>query len=142
MRKKCKVLLLMLCCAIWMCAVPVCAMERGTGIAQMISPYALYISSASAKLSIGSDGSAQIETKLFGTSSVTKVSITAKLQQYKNGSWSTIKTFTKSKDSTSVTLSDTYPVTKGYTYRVQSTVTAYCGGASETRTVMSSEVKY
>lgn len=140
MRKKCKVLLMMLCCAVWMCAVPVCAQAKGGN--DIAVPYMLYIDSTSAALDISSGGTAQIETKLFGTASVTKVSITAKLQQYKNGDWTTIKTFTKSKDSTSVTLSDTYPVTKGYTYRVQSTVTAYCGGASETRTVTSSEVKY
>lgn len=141
MRKKCKVLLMMLCCAIWMCAVPVCAQTKG-GDGNVAVPYMLYIKSAGGMLDVSSGGSANIEVYVKGTSSVTKVSITAKLQQYKNGSWSTIKTFTKSKDSTSVTLSDTYPVTKGYTYRVQSTVTAYCGGASETRTVTSNEVKY
>ena len=140
MRKKCKVLLMMLCCAIWMCAVPVCAQAKG-GNENVAVPYMLYIADASSKLSITS-GTSNVQSWLSGTSSVTKVSITAKLQQYKNGSWTTIKTFSKSKDSTSVTLSDTYPVTKGYTYRVQSTVTAYCGGASETRTVTSNEVKY
>lgn len=102
----------------------------------------LYILKAESNLAIESGGLAKAEAYIRGNSNVTKVSITANLQQYKSGKWNTIKTFSKSKESTTVSLLEEYSVAKGYTYRLQSTVTAYCGGASETKTVTSSEVKY
>ena len=45
--------------------------------------------------------------------------ITAKLQQYKSGSWKTIKTFSASASNDTFCYVDaSYPVTSGYSYRV------------------------
>lgn len=142
MRKKFRLLLLTWCCALYMCGISVYAVGDETpDVAKGIVPYTMYIDDAQSRLSISS-GKATVSSYVEGRSDVTKVKITAKLQKYENGKWKTIETFTKSSNGTIVTISGTYSVTKGYTYRVSNIVTAYCGSASETKTITSNQVEY
>lgn len=50
------------------------------------------------------------------------ISLTTKLEKYKNGKWTTVKTWSSQKSSSiDLTLSKTYTITKGYKYRTCST---------------------
>lgn len=108
-----------------------------------ISPYMDYILRSSCKLYIDSSGRATTNCSIYGyQGTTTKVSITANLQQYKGGKWTTIKTFTQSSNSHRVSLSETVSVTKGYTYRVSAQVNAWSGSSVETRHLISSTKFY
>ena len=107
-----------------------------------VSPYMDYISRANSNIYI-SDGKATISCSVYGYQGITtRVKIDAKLQQYKNGKWVSIDTFSKESNSYRVSINETSSITKGYKYRVQATIKAYSGSAVETRTVTSSEAKY
>ena len=123
-------------------AVPALAsvVELKDGI--IISPMFDYISTAEAQIYINSSGKATVSTDVFGNSSVTNISSTIRLQQYRNGSWTTIKTWNESSNSRILNFSDTYNVAAGYDYRVQSIVTAYSGTQSESTTLTSSFQRY
>lgn len=108
----------------------------------IISPMYIYISEARARLYIDSSGKATVETYLTGNSKVTSTKATIKLQQYRGGSWTTIKTWNESSNSRILDFSSTYNVSSGYEYRVQSTVTAYSGTQSESTTVTTSSQSY
>lgn len=109
----------------------------------VVSPRMDYIDFASANLIIDSAGNATIRCSAQGYSgTTTRMEISAKLQRYVDGKWVTLKTFTANSNSYSVSLRDSYKVSKGYTYRVRATVHAYSGSSAETRTVTSSEVNY
>ena len=106
------------------------------------SPYMDYISRASSNIYI-SNGKATISCSVYGYQGITTcVKINAKLQQYKNGKWVSIDTFSNESNSYRVSINETPSITKGYKYRVQATVKAYSGSSVETRTVTSSEAKY
>ena len=107
-----------------------------------ISPYMYYISHANSNIYI-SNGKATISCSVYGYQGITtRVKIDAKLQQYKNGKWVSIDTFSNENNSYRVSINETSSITKGYKYRVQATVKAYSGSLVETRTVTSSEAKY
>lgn len=102
-----------------------------------------YIYEASSSININTSGTATVKASVTGyNGTTTNVSLVTNLQQYKNGSWVTIKTFNSSSASYRTSLSDTYSVSKGYSYRVQTTVKAYSGSDVETRTVTSSTANY
>lgn len=88
-------------------------------------------------------GGACCYEKASGASGIaTRVTITAKLQQYVNGTWVTVNTFTLDENSYAGTLSESCHVSKGYTYRVSATVCVRAGLSGETQQVTSREVKY
>ena len=105
-------------------------------------PYTDYISQAKVTLQIASNGTAAVKGSAFVNQGVNSVEINANLQQYKGGQWVTIKTFNAESDSHRVSLSETYSVSKGYTYRVKALVKAYAGSSSETKSITSNEVTY
>ena len=109
----------------------------------VIRPYMDYIARASCFLYIDSDGKATTDCSVYGYQGITtKVSITANLQQYKDGRWVTIKTFTESANSHRASLYKTTAISKGYTYRVTAEIKAYSGSSVETRNLTSSEASY
>jgi len=74
--------------------------------------------------------------------SVTKCSIKANLQQYKNGSWVTIATWQQSFNSYHGSLTGTKAITKGYDYRTQAIYTATSSSGTETFTTYSGVKHY
>ena len=107
-----------------------------------ISPMFTYIINAEAQIFINSSGKATVETYLTGNNKVTSTKAIINLQQYKNGRWTTIKTWDQSSNTRILNFSSTYYVNSGYSYRVQSTVTAYSGTNSESTTLTSSSQSY
>lgn len=88
-------------------------------------------------------GNATVNYSVYGyQGTTTLVEISANLQQYSGSRWVTLKTFTAESGSHRTSLCEAFSVTKGYSYRVQATIKAYSGSASETQTVTSNETKY
>ena len=107
-----------------------------------VSPMFTYIIDAETQIFINSSGKATVETYLTGNNQVTSTKAIINLQQYKNGRWTTIKTWNESSSTRILNFSSTYYVNSGYSYRVQSTVTAYSGTNSESTTLTSSSQSY
>lgn len=137
-----------LCCLIFIaCGTQALAAEIHTTPSSVanfvIAPRMDYIAQAKGSLYIDSNGVATVKCSVYGYDNLaTRVEISANLQQYKSGRWDTLKNFTAESDSHSTSLSETYSISKGYSYRVQATIKAYSGSASESRTVTSSEATY
>ena len=109
----------------------------------IIVPYMKYIARASANLIIDSKGKATITASIDGYKGVTdKVGINAELQQYKNGRWTKVTSFSDSGNSHRIRIYETTEVSRGYKYRVVTKVTAIHNGDKETKTITSSEQKY
>lgn len=109
----------------------------------IIVPYMRYTARASTNLVIDSKGNATVTASIDGYKGVTdKVSINAELQQYKNGRWIKVTSFSDSDSSHRIRIYETTKVSKGYKYRVVTKVTAIHNGDKETKTITSSEQKY
>ncbi len=103
-----------------------------------ISPYMLYIRQTTSVLSI-SGTTATVDCSTLGVvGEATKAKIIAELQ-VKNGSWTTVETWTDTQNSYRASVYETYSVTKGKTYRVKATATVWEGSQSEIQTVFSNE---
>ncbi|MEF9992729.1 MAG: hypothetical protein RSD22_11020 [Romboutsia sp.] len=113
----------------------------GTNIVQEDNTYMAYIARSQSNLSINTNGVASISSTISGIAGVTKTEINSNLQQLRNGSWTTIKSGSKS-GSRDCNFTTTYSVPKGYSYRVSSVVKAYKGTSSETKTVNSASYYY
>ncbi|HCQ6184481.1 Uncharacterised protein [Clostridioides difficile] len=97
--------------------------------------FMIYIKGTGSNLSIRS-GKAHISCYVDGKiGSLT--SITARLQQKKSGKWVTISTWSSS-GKTSSTLSREYRVSKGYSYRILTTIKA----GNESRNITSNVTNY
>lgn len=75
-------------------------------------------------LSFGSLGKASFYTSVIPSVGSYYSTINMKLQRYSGGSWHTLASGTHGDTGTNM-FSSSYYVTKGYTYRVHSTVTIY-----------------
>lgn len=91
----------------------------------VISPMWVSITDYSNSFNISASGLAQFETILYARSTINKVVINASIQQYKNGSWQTLKSWSNTSNSNSGYLSQQLYVTSGYYYRLVSTATVY-----------------
>jgi hypothetical protein len=104
----------------------------------------LYIDNTTTALSISSSGTATVKGSAYGNQSSTdEVEIYLYLQQYKNGSWQTIESWSDSFESHRGNLSETYSLTKGYKYRAKAVYYAYGNsGGYDCITSYSSEQSY
>ena len=108
----------------------------------VITPLWNYISNINPSLTVNASGVATVYCSVYGKlGTTTRVEIVAELQRYVSGKWVTIKTYTAASDSHRVTLSETYSLTSGYSYRVQATVTAHSATAVESDVVTSGTVE-
>ncbi|WIV13507.1 hypothetical protein [Proteiniborus sp. MB09-C3] len=107
-----------------------------------ISIQMTYINNISNDFTI-SAGQAYIACSVKGYNDITdKVAIYVNLQQYKDGSWVTIKSWSETFNDYIGNINKTYSVDKGYTYRVRASFTAYSGEKSESISSTSNTVKY
>ena len=91
---------------------------------------------------ISSTGKVSVSVYLTAQN-VDSVKVDANLQQYRNGAWITIKSWTKTSAGTNAGLSGTYYVAKGYSYRIVSNGFVYKGSKMiETTTYTSDTKKY
>jgi hypothetical protein len=106
-----------------------------------MSPQYTYINDISSTTSV-SNGTAKVYARLTGVSSVTKIVISTELQQYRNGSWFSMETWTRTFSGNAATLSESSSVNSGYRYRTVSTFDVYAGSSHEAATKTSNEVSY
>lgn len=89
---------------------------------------------------ISSEGEANI-TSYINVRNAESVKIAANLQQYKSGSWKTVKSWSKSKDGTSCSAGGKWYVPSGYKYRMVSYGYVYEDGNMVESTSYTSKVK-
>ena len=142
--------LAMAICLMLSCTVAVNAqsyVEPKTGMVNLvenvIAPYWSYTNYTNTLLSISTSGTATAVGIITGYQGITtSVSICLYLQQYKNGSWTTINSWYNSYSTYRGTLQGTASVLKGYQYRVQTSYYAYSGSSYENIVSYSSTVTY
>ena len=118
--------------------IPVGAAEVDSGI----SPRFTYISKVSTNLSISNLGVATCTGSSFATG-VSSVKLICRLQQYKNGTWTTIRTWSDT-GTNAATVAKSVAVYSGYTYRTYTSCYVYnaAGTLLETVACYSSQVTY
>ena len=80
------------------------------------------------------NGTVNVYGAVFGSVVCDKMILELTLQRYSNGSWSTVKSFSATANSTSLlTKSYNVKVTKGYYYRVKAACVAQKNGVSESQ---------
>lgn len=101
----------------------------------------VYINQASTSLTISSSGTATVYGYVQKTPTGKNIYLTSALQRYSNGSWSNVKSWSKSSTSSSASILETYQVTSG-TYRVETYYYVYGDGGYESGTIYSKTVTY
>lgn len=110
---------------------------------QDISPYYDYTNSTTTDIYISSSGEASATGSLTGYQDITtKVTINLYLQQYANGSWKTVDSWSETFNKYRGSLQGESTVSKGYKYRVKASYYAYSGSKYENIVSYSEEVKY
>ena len=111
--------------------------EQTCAAQTIVAPCMDYINDADITFSI-SGGKAYVDGWVRGQNGIaTRCKITANLQ-VKNGlSWSTVKTWSDDQNGRKASISGSYSVSSGKTYRVSAVVTAYKGSLSESKTMIS-----
>ena len=99
-----------------------------------------YINQASTSLTISSSGMATVYGYVQKTPAGKNIYLSSTLQRYSNGSWTDVKSWSKSSTSSSAYILETYRVSSG-TYRVE-TYYYVCGGGYESGTIYSKTVTY
>lgn len=98
------------------------ALPASAATIEPIQPMFVYIGGVTAELSIDETWGIATCTGSLSADYVKPVKITVRLQQYKDGSWITLKTWSKT-GTASVVCTGQYAICSGYTYRVS--VTGY-----------------
>ncbi|MFL8710936.1 hypothetical protein Q3304_09220 [Clostridioides sp. GD02377] len=102
-----------------------------------IIPISVYILNCSCRIS-ASNGPVKINASVVGKSSVNKTSIITKLQELKSGHWVDLKTSSKKTGGKTCSVTNSYSVTKGHTYRGVAIITA----GNESKILISTSQKY
>lgn len=93
----------------------------------IITPYFSNISVFTNTFEISSSGKASVASYLSARN-IDNLTIEVDLQQFKDGNWTTIKSWTQSSKGISGGLSGSYYVIKGYIYKVVSKAMVYKNG--------------
>ena len=104
----------------------------------MVQPLTIS-ASVTPRLSI-SGGNASVSTSVSGAG-INKISLTMKLQKKTSSGWDTVKSWSASKESSSLSLSKSASISKG-TYRTYAKVTCTKSGKNETKSYSSTSKKY
>lgn len=108
----------------------------------IIQPYYTNILTFENNFSISSSGQVTVSSILIARN-VNSVRLDVALQRYNNGTWQTIKDWTTTSSGTSAGLSESYYVSKGYTYRTVSSGYVYLNGSLlENASFTSSSISY
>jgi len=124
MRKRAAVLVLSL---LILCVAPMQAFALGTNQVtnSEIGPLWVSITEFTNSFEISGSGLAQFDTSLYARSNINKVVINASIQQYINGSWQTVNSWTSTSYSNSGYLNQKWYVMSGYYYRLVSSGAVY-----------------
>ena len=107
---------------------------------KVITPFFTNISIFNSTLKISSSGKASVSSYLTARN-IDSLTIEVDLQQFKDGKWTSIKSWTESSTGTSGGLSGSYYVPKGYIYRTVSKGKVYKDGVLLESTSLTSKMK-
>ncbi len=124
MRKRAVALVLSL---LILCVAPMQVFALGTNQVtnSEIGPLWVSITEFTNSFEISGSGLAQFDTSLYARSNINKVVINASMQQYNNGSWQTVNSWTSTTYSNSGYLNQKWYLMSGYYYRLVSTGAVY-----------------
>jgi len=127
MRKRAVVLVLSL---LILCLVPIqiFAIETNQAANSQIEPMWVNIIEFTNSFDISDSGLVEFDTVLYARSDINKVVINASIQQYSNGSWQTINSWSSTSYSNSGYLNQKWYVMSDYYYRLVSTGAVYQNG--------------
>ena len=103
------------------------SVSKSTGNYEIVTQFFTNITLFQNVFDISTDGKVTISVYLTARN-VESVKIDASLQQFKNGNWLTIKSWTNTSAGTYAGVSGTYYVAKGYQYRLVSSGYVYKSG--------------
>jgi hypothetical protein len=107
----------------------------------IIQPRWTEISQFNNSFNITSSGRADIKSTMYAFN-VDFIEVEVNLQQFKNGSWATIKTWTGTSEDVICSVVGSWYVQKGYSYRLKSTGTVYINGQQVEQANYTSNIKY
>ncbi|KXG77107.1 hypothetical protein [Thermotalea metallivorans] len=107
----------------------------------VVSIQYVYINQASTSLTISASGTATVYGYVQKTPAGKNIYLTSTLQRYSNGSWTDVKSWSKSSTSSSASILETYQVSSG-TYRVETYYYVSGDGGYESDTIYSKTVTY
>ncbi|GAB6151284.1 hypothetical protein JCM17380_00340 [Desulfosporosinus burensis] len=124
MRKRAVALVLSL---LILCVAPMQVFALGTNQVtnSEIGPLWVSITEFTNSFEISGSGLAQFDTSLYARSNINKVVINASIQQYINGSWQAVNSWTSTSYSNSGYLNQKWYLMSGYYYRLVSTGAVY-----------------
>lgn len=107
----------------------------------VVSIQYVYINQASTSLTISASGTATVYGYVQKTPAGKNIYLTSTLQRYSNGSWTDVKSWSKSSSSSSASILETYQVSSG-TYRVETYYYVSGDGGYESDEIFSKTVTY
>ncbi len=108
---------------------------------EIIQPRFTYINVFQNSFNISNNGKATAEVFLYAHD-VDQVEVQANIQQYNNGAWQTIKSWSSTQQGTSCRLGKSWYVESGYSYRLVSYGYVYRNNAIVEYTVYIGSAKY
>ncbi|MGB9680545.1 MAG: hypothetical protein ACPLW7_02635 [Minisyncoccia bacterium] len=115
--------------------------EANAAPESIVSIQYVYINQASTSLTISSSGTANVYGYVQKTPAGKNIYLSSTLQRYSNGSWTDVKSWSKSSTSSSASILETYQVSSG-TYRVETYYYVSGDGGYESGTIYSKTVTY
>lgn len=106
----------------------------------VVKPNWTEISQFANTFDISSSGLATVESLLYAFN-VNEISIVANLQQYKNGGWTTIKSWSNTSTDVYCGIGETWYLMSGYSYRLVNTGTVYKNGLQAEQAIYTSETR-
>ena len=117
------------------------SVSKTTGKHEIVTPFFTNITLFQNVFDISTDGKATISVYLTARN-VDSVKVDTSLQQFKNGNWLTIKSWTNTSAGTYAGVSGSYYVAKGYQYRLVSSGYVYKSGSLIEQTEYYSNIKH
>lgn len=108
---------------------------------ELIQPLFTHIVLFQNNFDIASNGQVSVSSYLTARN-VDSLRINISLQRYSNNSWTTIKSWSNTANGTSMGLSGSHYVTKGYSYRMVSSGVVYRSGSQVESAAHTSSSKY
>lgn len=135
-------ILIIFCLMLSVISLPSYALQEESSLYGSIRPRFTYINAFQCYLSINTSGLAEVFVSLNATG-VQVTEVKAYLQQYRNGVWKTVKSWSDTEAGTSCSLDKSWYITSGYAYRVLSYGYVYINGIMvESSTITSQTCNY
>ena len=138
--KKRFIFLILLCLMLFVSALPSQALRLEDNARGVVKPLFTYISIFESVFVITPGGRADVDAFVYAPPAE-ETAVSAYLQQYKNGSWQTIKSWSNREEGDCCGMGNSWYVNKGYSYRVVSYGYVYINGVMVESTSITSQTR-